>query len=272
MHDAVTRAFAEDLGPLGDLTAALVPADAKVSAALRSRAEGVLAGTACADETFARVDTAISVTWHLTDGDALSPGDVIATVTGPLASVLTAERTALNFLCHLSGVASLTRRFVDVVSAANQRCRVWDTRKTTPGLRALEKAAVRAGGGVNHRGSLSDFVLVKDNHLAGLTITEAVARAKERWPARVVEVECDRIAQVAEALAAGATLVLCDNMTPDQVAESVAVADGRALIEVSGGVTLDTVADYAVAGADLISTSVITQSAPALDIGLDLVP
>jgi nicotinate-nucleotide pyrophosphorylase (carboxylating) len=268
----VARAFAEDLGALGDLTAALVPADAKVGAALRSRAEGVLAGTACAAETFARVDTAITVTWHLTDGDALAPGDVIATVTGPLASVLTAERTALNFLCHLSGVASLTRRFVDVVSAANPRCRVWDTRKTTPGLRALEKAAVRAGGGVNHRGSLSDFVLVKDNHLAGLTITEAVVRAQERWPARAVEVECDRLEQVAEALAAGATLVLCDNMTPDEVAQSVAVAGGRALVEVSGGVTLDTIAGYAAAGADLISTSVITQSAPALDIGLDLAP
>jgi nicotinate-nucleotide pyrophosphorylase (carboxylating) len=272
VHEAVARAFAEDLGALGDLTAALVPADAKVGAALRSRAEGVLAGTACAAETFARVDAAISVTWHLTDGDALAPGDVIATVTGPLASVLTAERTALNFLCHLSGVASLTRRFVDVVSAANPRCRVWDTRKTTPGLRALEKAAVRAGGGVNHRGSLSDFVLVKDNHLAGLTITEAVVWAQERWPARAVEVECDRLEQVAEALAAGATLVLCDNMTPDEVAQSVAVAGGRALVEVSGGVTLDTIAGYAAAGADLISTSVITQSAPALDIGLDLAP
>ena len=272
MHDAVARAFAEDLGPLGDLTAALVAPEAKVAAAIRSRANGVVAGTACAAQTFALVDPAITVTWHLADGDTVGPGDVIATVTGPLASVLTAERTALNFLCHLSGVASLTRRFVDTVTATNPACRVWDTRKTTPGLRALEKAAVRAGGGVNHRGSLSDFVLVKDNHLAGLTITEAVRRAHDRWPARAVEVECDRLEQVTEAIVAGATLVLCDNMTPEQVARSVALAAGRALIEVSGGVTLDTIAGYAAAGADLISTSVITQSAPALDIGLDLVP
>jgi nicotinate-nucleotide pyrophosphorylase (carboxylating) len=270
VHDAVARACAEDLGPLGDLTAALVPPDAKVAAAVRSRADGVLAGTACATEAFAQVDPAVTVTWHLGDGDGLGRGDVIATVTGPLSSVLTAERTALNFLCHLSGVASLTRRFVDAVGAANPACRVWDTRKTTPGLRALEKAAVRAGGGVNHRGSLSDFVLVKDNHLAGLTIAEAVGRAHERWPARTVEVECDRLEQVTEAVAAGAGLVMCDNMTPTQVADSVALAAGRALIEVSGGITLDTVAAYAAAGADLISTSVITQSAPALDIGLDL--
>jgi nicotinate-nucleotide pyrophosphorylase (carboxylating) len=270
VQEAVARAFAEDLGPLGDLTAALVPPDAKVTAVLRSRADGVLAGSACVDAAFAQLDPSVSVTWHLGDGGRLAPGDAIATVTGPLGSVLTAERTALNFLCHLSGVASLTRRFVDAAASGDPGCRVWDTRKTTPGLRALEKAAVRAGGGVNHRGSLSDFVLVKDNHLAGLTITEAVNRARAMWPARAVEVECDRLEQVAEAVAAGAALVLCDNMTPAQVAESVAAVAGRALVEVSGGVTLDTVAGYAAAGADLISTSVITQSAPALDIGLDL--
>lgn len=275
IRDAVGRAFAEDLGPLGDLTAALVPADAKVAATLRSRADGVLAGTACAAEAFAYLgdaypDDRVTVTWHLVDGDHVSRGDVIATVSGPLAPVLTAERTALNFLCHLSGVATLTRRFVDTVTAANPATRVWDTRKTTPGLRALEKAAVRAGGGVNHRGSLSDFVLVKDNHLAGITITEAVHRAQQRWPGRSVEVECDRLEQVTEAVGAGATIVLCDNMTPVQVAQSVVLVAGRALIEVSGGITLDTIAAYAAAGADLISTSVITQSAPAFDIGLDL--
>ena len=270
IREAVGRAFAEDLGPLGDLTAALVPADAKVAASLRSRADGVLAGTMCATEAFAFIDTAVTVTWHLSDGDHLDPGDVIATMTGPLASVLTAERTALNFLCHLSGIATLTHRFVDAAAAANPATRVWDTRKTTPGLRALEKAAVRAGGGVNHRGSLSDFVLVKDNHLAGITITEAVHAALRRWPGRSVEVECDRLEQVTEAVGAGATIVLCDNMTPAQVTESVVVAGGRSLIEVSGGITLDSIAAYAAAGADLISTSVITQSAPAFDIGLDL--
>jgi len=268
--DAVRRALDEDLGPLGDVTASLLPPGASVAAALRARAEGVLAGSACATEAFRQVDSSVVVDWRLVDGDAVAPGDVIATITGPLASVLTAERTALNFLCHLSGVATLTARFVAVVTAANASTRIWDTRKTLPGLRALEKAAVRAGGGVNHRGSLSDFVLVKDNHLAGVSITEAVAGAKQRWPARAVEVECDRLQQVVEAVDAGATLVLCDNMTPAEVAECVAVADRRVLVEVSGGVTLDTVAGYAAAGADLISTSVITQSAPALDIGLDL--
>jgi nicotinate-nucleotide pyrophosphorylase (carboxylating) len=270
VQDAVRRALDEDLGPLGDVTAALLPAEATVAAALRARTDGVVAGTACATETFRQLDPGVIVSWQRVDGDRVGPGDVIGTVTGPLRSVLTAERTALNFLCHLSGVATSTARFVAAVATANGTTRVWDTRKTLPGLRALEKAAVRAGGGVNHRGSLSDFVLVKDNHLAGLTIAEAVERAKSRWPGRTVEVECDRLQQVSDAIDAGATLVLCDNMSPAEVAESVAVAAGRVLIEVSGGVTLETIAAYAAAGADLISTSVITQSAPALDIGLDL--
>ena len=270
VSDAVRRALDEDLGPLGDITAALLPPGATVAAALRARADGVLAGHACVTEAFRQIDPSVVVDWRLVDGDRVAPADVVATITGPLASVLTAERTALNFLCHLSGVATLTARFVAATGAANATTRVWDTRKTLPGLRALEKAAVRAGGGVNHRGSLSDFVLVKDNHLAGVSIADAVAGAKARWPGRAVEVECDRLAQVVEAVDAGATLVLCDNMTPAEVADCVAVAGGRVLVEVSGGVTLDTVASYAAAGADLISTSVITQSAPALDIGLDL--
>jgi nicotinate-nucleotide pyrophosphorylase (carboxylating) len=270
VREAVRRAFDEDLGPLGDLTAALLPPGATVAAALRSRADGVVAGTACVTEAFAQIDPAVAIEWRLVDGHRMAPGDVVGTVTGPLASVLTAERTALNFLCHLSGVATLTARFVAAVAAAGTTARVWDTRKTLPGLRALEKAAVRAGGGVNHRGSLSDFVLVKDNHLAGVSIDDAVARAKARWPGRTVEVECDRMTQVVEAIEAGATLVLCDNMTPAEVADCVAVANGRVLIEVSGGITLDTIVAYAAAGADLISTSVITQSAPAIDIGLDL--
>jgi nicotinate-nucleotide pyrophosphorylase (carboxylating) len=270
VRDAVARALAEDLGPLGDLTAALVPDQVMVVAEIRSRGDGVLAGSACATEAFGQVSPAVSMHWHVDDGVRIAKGDVVATVTGPLAPVLTAERTALNFLCHLSGVATLTRRFVDAVTAVNPRTRVWDTRKTLPGLRALEKAAVRAGGGVNHRGSLSDFVLIKDNHLAGLTITQAVHRARERWPGRTVEVECDRLEQVIEALTAGATLIMCDNMTPEAVRECVAVVAGRVPIEVSGGVTLETAATFAAAGADLISTSAITQSAPAFDLGLDL--
>lgn len=270
VREAVARALAEDLGPLGDLSAALVAPDTVVVAHLRARSAGVLAGAACATEAFGQVDPRIELRWERGDGASVAPGDVVASVAGPLASVLTAERTALNFLCHLSGVATLTHQFVVAATAANPATRIWDTRKTLPGLRALEKAAVRAGGGVNHRGSLSDFVMVKDNHLAGLTITEAVATAKRRWPARAVEVECDRIEQVREAIGAGATIVLLDNMRPDDVRACVDLVAGRILVEVSGGVRLDNVADYAAAGADLISTSAITQSAPALDLGLDL--
>ncbi|HEY3703365.1 MAG TPA: carboxylating nicotinate-nucleotide diphosphorylase [Acidimicrobiales bacterium] len=279
VRDAVGRALAEDLLPLGDLTASLLPAGSGTDARLVARAEGVLAGRACATEAFAQVDPAVRVAWQLDDGAALAPGRTIASVCGPAGSVLSAERTALNFLCHLSGVATVTRHLVDRVQAANPATRILDTRKTTPGLRALEKAAVRAGGGVNHRGSLSDGVLVKDNHLGGVTIAEAVTRARRSWPGRLLEVECDRPEQVAEALASGAGQVLLDNMTPDEVATCVTmvrerVADGpdgaRVLVEVSGGVTVDTVGAFASAGADLISVGAITHSAPALDIGLDL--
>ena len=267
VRDAVARALAEDLLPLGDLTAALVPEGATAGAAVVARQAGVVAGAACVIETFAQLDPSVRVDWQAADGTAVVPGQALATIEGPLAPILSGERTALNFLCHLSGIATLTRRFVE---AAGGRAIIWDTRKTLPGLRALEKAAVRAGGGCNHRGNLSEFVLVKDNHLAGLTITDAVRRARQRWPARTVEVECDRREQVEEAVAAGSTLVLLDNMAPDDVAECVTLVAGRASVEVSGGITLETVAAYAAAGADLISTSAITQSAPALDIGLDI--
>jgi nicotinate-nucleotide pyrophosphorylase (carboxylating) len=269
-REIVRRALAEDLG-WGDVTTeATVPSELRARGIILAKSPCVIAGLEVAAEVFTQLDPGCTFERRRKDSDACQPGDIVAEVHGGAAAMLTAERTALNFLCHLSGVASLTRRFVRAAAAANPKCRMWDTRKTTPGLRALEKAAVRAGGGVNHRGSLSDFVLVKDNHLAGLSITDAVSRARERWPARAVEVECDHLEQVAEAVAAGATVVLCDNMTPDQVRQSVELAGGRTLIEVSGGITLDTVAAYAAAGADLISTSAITQSAPALDIGLDI--
>jgi len=270
VRDAVARALAEDLGPLGDLTAALVPADARAVADVVARADGVIAGTACATEAFAQLDGDVIVQWLVDDGASVGAGTKLGSVAGPLRSVLTGERTALNFLCHLSGVATATHRFV---VAAGDRVRILDTRKTLPGLRALEKAAVRAGGGVNHRGSLSDFVLLKDNHLAGVTITDAVHRSHSQWPGRAVEVECDRIEQVEEAVAAGASMVLLDNMTPGEVRASVTlVRDARAdvLVEVSGGITLENVRAYADAGADVVSTSVITQSAPALDIGFDI--
>ncbi|HVL93425.1 MAG TPA: carboxylating nicotinate-nucleotide diphosphorylase [Acidimicrobiales bacterium] len=268
--EVVARALAEDLGVFGDITAALVPADAVARGAFVARAAGVLAGRRCAAEVFARVAPGVELGWALDDGDALSAGTRIATVAGALRPVLTAERSALNFLGHLSGVATLTRRYVDAV--AGTACRILDTRKTTPGLRALEKAAVRAGGGANHRASLSDMVLVKDNHLTGLSIAEAVAAARRRWPMRTVEVECDDLDQVDQAVRAGADVVMLDNMDPDDVATGVALVGGRALVEVSGGVTLATAAAYAAAGADLISVGALTASAPSLDVGLDLVP
>jgi nicotinate-nucleotide pyrophosphorylase (carboxylating) len=271
--EAVARALAEDLLPLGDLTAALVPAEATAHLAIVSRSAGVVAGRACALEAFRQVDPTLEVRWRIGDGGAVVPGDHVAEVVGPLRSILTAERTVLNFLGHLSGVATLTRRYVDAVRAANPATRVLDTRKTTPGLRALEKAAVRAGGGHNHRGSLSDAVLVKDNHLAGLSIGAAVARAKDLWPGRMVEVECDHPAQVDEAVAAGATVIMLDNMTSEEVAGCVSrlrAAGVDTLVEVSGGVTLETAPGLAAAGADLISVGALTHSAPVLDLGFDL--
>ena len=271
VREAVGRALAEDLGVLGDLTStALIPAEAVGVGHFVARRPGVLAGTAVAAEVFAQLDPAVSVTWAAADGDGLNSGQRIGTVTGPLRSVLTGERSALNFLGHLSGIATLTRAHVDAAAGTGGRCRIRDTRKTTPGLRSLEKAAVRAGGGANHRGNLSDAVLVKDNHLRHCSIADAVERARSCWPGVAVEVEADTLDQVSEAKAAGADIILVDNMTPDEVAKAVTIAGGAVPIEVSGGVSLDTVAAYAAAGADLISVGALTHSAPVLDIGLDL--
>ncbi|MBL8777274.1 MAG: carboxylating nicotinate-nucleotide diphosphorylase [Acidimicrobiales bacterium] len=277
VREAVGRAIAEDLTPLGDLTSGLLPATARATAEFVARTDGVLAGRLCADEAFRQIDPWVTATWAADDGDAVHAGQVLGRVDGPLASVLTGERTALNFLSHLSGVATLTRRYVDAVAAAGGGAQVWDTRKTTPGLRSLEKAAVRAGGGRNHRGNLSDWVMLKDNHLTVLGITDAVATAKDRWPARTIHVECASLEEVIEALGAGADALLLDNMSPDEVrAAMAAVGEHRAgggapcLVEASGGINLDTIAAYAVTGVDLISVGAITNSAPVLDIGLDI--
>jgi len=277
VRDAVGRALAEDLVPLGDITSALLPAGATAVARFVPRQPGVLAGTACATETFAQLDASVEVAWTAADGDRVTPGQVVGTVRGPMAAILTGERTALNFLCHLSGVATLTRRFVDA-AAEGGPARVWDTRKTTPGLRSLQKAAVRAGGAVNHRGNLSEWVMFKDNHLALLGIREAVAAAKAAWPGKLVHVEAGDLDQLRQGLEAGADAILLDNMTPDEAREAVDVAEAwaaehggrRPLLECSGGITIDTAAAYAATGVDLLSTSQITQSAPALDIGLDI--
>ncbi|MEY2434783.1 MAG: hypothetical protein QOC92_4508 [Acidimicrobiaceae bacterium] len=271
VRTAVARALEEDLTPLGDITSALLPSELVGDADFVVRTPGVLAGVACAAETFAQIDGSVTLAWTADDGDDVDAKQVIGHVTGPLASILTGERTALNFLGHLSGIATLTH---ELVLAASGQARIWDTRKTTPGLRVLEKAAVRAGGGSNHRGNLSDWVLLKDNHLTVLGIDDAVRLAHERWPARTVHVECDSLDQVEQAITAGADALLLDNMSPDEVRNAVALADARdgrrLLLEVSGGITLEMVAAYAQTGIDCISVGAITNSAPVLDIGLDI--
>lgn len=264
----VAAALAEDLGTLGDLTSiACIDAAARGSGAFAARRPGVLAGTASAHEVFAQLDSRVEVEWLEGDGAVLHTGTVVARVHGPLRSILAAERSALNLLGHLSGVATLTARYVELAAG---RTRIRDTRKTLPGLRALEKAAVRAGGGFNHRECLSDAVLIKDNHLAGRSLTAAVRASRDRWPGRIIEVECDTLDQVREAKTTGADLVLLDNMTPTEVGEAVALLDGAPPAEVSGGIDLDTVAAYAAARPAFVSVGALTHSAPVLDLGLDI--
>ena len=273
----VERALSEDLTPFGDLTSSLLDPTVQATAEFRAREAGVLAGTLCVDETFRTVDPALEISWHVRDGASIAAGDVLAVAAGPFAKMLTAERTALNFLSHLSGVASNAARWVSI---ADGRVIVWDTRKTLPGYRSLQKAAVRAGGASNHRGNLSDWLMLKDNHLVGLTITEAVERARVLWPGRTIHVEADREEQMIEALDADAEIILLDNFSPDELVDLVIKADAwsaesgrkRSLLEASGGITLDTLDGYAGTGVDLLSSGSITNSARVLDIGLDVVP
>ncbi len=268
VREVVARALAEDLGLLGDLTSiAVIDESATGTGRFVARGEGVLAGTAAATETFAQIDPDVRVEWQLADGSELIADQVAGTVSGSMRSLLAGERTALNLLQHCSGIATVTRRYV---RASRGKSRIRDTRKTLPGLRALEKAAVRAGGGFNHRESLSDAVLIKDNHLAHLGLRQAVERSRARWPGRVIEVECDTLEQVAEAVGARPDLLLLDNMDPDQVREAKSLVEGTIPLEVSGRVSLETVGAYAEAGVDYISVGAITHSAPALDIALDL--
>jgi nicotinate-nucleotide pyrophosphorylase (carboxylating) len=275
VREAVDRALVEDLTPMGDITSALLPPGLRARARFVPRDDGVLAGARCVDESFRQVDDTLEVTWSADDGDGVTAGLPVAEVRGSLASILTGERTALNFLGHLSGIATLTARFVSAVEAAGGALRVWDTRKTTPGLRALEKAAVRAGGGANHRGNLSEWVLLKDNHLELMPIGEAVAHARRRWPGRTVQVECADARMVAEAVKADADALLLDNMTPAAVRSVVldvrAQHPARPLLEISGRIDLDRISAYATTGADLVSIGALTHSAPVLDIGLDVV-
>jgi nicotinate-nucleotide pyrophosphorylase (carboxylating) len=270
----VAAALAEDLGPRGDLTGQLLDESLRATAQFVVRERGVLAGEACALATFAVVDPSLDVEFIRHDGDALEPGDVIATVAGSMRSIVAAERTALNFVCHLSGVATATRVLVEAVSDAPRPVAVLDTRKTIPGLRSLEKAAVRAGGGTNHRSSLSDAILLKDNHLRVIGIKGAVALATARFPGVSVQVECDRFDQVVTALDAGATAILLDNMSPALATECVELVRrhrDEVFVEASGRITATSARDYAMAGVDAISSGALTHSVRSLDIGLDLV-
>jgi nicotinate-nucleotide pyrophosphorylase (carboxylating) len=276
----VEWALAEDLGKEGDLTSqAVIPADLKGNAVLVARTPGVLAGLPAVEIVLTGVDGQLGLHRHHQDGDLLAAGDNIATIVGPMRSLLEAERTALNFLQRLSGVATQTRRYVDAV--ASLPCRILDTRKTTPGWRLMEKYAVRCGGGHNHRMGLFDGVLIKDNHLAALgpptsSITEAVRLARDRHGTRVpLEIEVDNLAQLDVALQAMPDIILLDNMGPADLREAVrrrnAVAPG-VLLEASGGITLAGLRDVAETGVDRISVGALTHSAPALDIGLDYRP
>ncbi len=277
----VRSTVAEDLDGGVDVTsAATVPAEQRSTLDLVARGTGVAAGVPVAAAVFDAVsdgDAEVSVVTP--DGTRVSPGDVLLTVTGRTRDLLTAERTALNLLCHLSGVATATAQWADAVAGSGTRVR--DTRKTTPGLRVLEKYAVRCGGGVNHRMSLSDAALVKDNHVvAAGGVAAAFEAVRAMWPGLPVEVEVDSLGQLAEVLDAGADLVLLDNFTPDQMRLAVGIAREqaertgapRALLEASGGLTLPDAADVGATGVDYVAVGALTHSAPVLDIGADLRP
>jgi nicotinate-nucleotide pyrophosphorylase (carboxylating) len=269
-REVVRRALAEDLG-WGDVTTeATVPAELRAKGVLLAKAPCVVAGLDVAAEVFQQLDPGCGFDRRKKDGDRCAAGDVIAEVRGGAAPMLTAERTALNFLQRLSGIATLTRRFVD---AAGGAIIVLDTRKTTPTLRALEKYAVRAGGATNHRSGLDDGILIKDNHirLAG-GVAEAVKRMKDDDPEMSIEVEAQSLEQVDEALAAGVTLILVDNLPLEAIKEAVRRAQGRAKVEISGGVTLDRLPELAKTGAHYVSVGALTHSAPAVDISFELEP
>jgi nicotinate-nucleotide pyrophosphorylase (carboxylating) len=266
----VRAALQEDLGRAGDITSALTIADGtQATARLVARKPGHICGLNCAETAFRLVDPSLRFMPAIADGDAVTAGALLATIEGPARSLLTGERVALNFLGHLSGVATATAALVQAVAGTGAR--IVCTRKTIPGLRALQKYAVRCGGGFNHRFGLDDAVLVKDNHIAAAGgIAPALSRLRAGLGHMVrIEIEIDTLAQLEEALALGADVLLLDNMAPDTLARAVAMAKGRAVLEASGNVTLASVRAIAETGVDYISAGAITHSAPNLDIGLD---
>ncbi|MGH2355947.1 MAG: carboxylating nicotinate-nucleotide diphosphorylase [Chloroflexota bacterium] len=268
----VAAALAEDVGPGDVTTLATIPAHATCEAQLRTRQVGVMAGLPVAIEAFQQLDATLEIVEHRHDGDQLQPGDLLLTIAGGARPVLTAERVALNFLQRLSGIATITAQYVGLVR--DTKAVIVDTRKTTPGLRQLEKYAVRVGGGRNHRFGLFDGVLIKDNHIEAATdgIGAVVLTARRAVPHSLrIEVETDTLDQVREAVEAGADAILLDNMPPETMRQAVELIGGRALAEASGGITLATVGAVAQSGVDLISVGALTHSAPSLDLGLDFV-
>jgi nicotinate-nucleotide pyrophosphorylase (carboxylating) len=268
-RDLIKRALAEDLQGGQDITSvATVSGDEKIVADFTARKSGVVAGIDMARAVLEEVgltDIAVLVK----DGASVKSGEVLMTVRGDTRAILLAERTALNFLGHLSGIASLTRTWVDAVAGTN--CIIRDTRKTTPGMRLLEKYAVRMGGGTNHRMSLSDAALIKDNHIAAAGgVAQAFSKVREKFPTSEIEIEVDTLDQLREALPLKPDLVLLDNMSPAQCAEAVSIVAGATKLEASGGITLDNAKAYALTGVQFLAIGALTHSAPVFDIGLDL--
>ena len=269
-RELVRRALAEDFG-WGDVTSeAIIDREQKARGVLVAKTTCVMAGVDIAAEAFRQLDPAVQITIHCRDGARCERGSDIAEIRGRARALLTAERTALNFLQRLCGIATLTRQFVDV---ADGRITVLDTRKTTPVLRALEKYAVRAGGGVNHRSGLDDGILIKDNHIRlARTVTRAVTAMRQANREMPTEVEAQSLAQVDEALEAGADIVLLDNLSTEEIIEAVKRCTGRAKTEISGGVTLQRLRELAATGADFVSVGALTHSAPAVDISFEIEP
>jgi nicotinate-nucleotide pyrophosphorylase (carboxylating) len=274
IEEIIDRALAEDLGKGDVTTETLIPGNQQGTGFIVAKKEGILAGIKVAKQVFHRVDPELKVEILLEDGARVRPGSKVAEVSGSIASILKAERVALNFLQRLSGIASETNRYVEAVKGLPVR--IMDTRKTTPGLRSLEKYAVRVGGGENHRMNLGDGILIKDNHIValrsrGLNIKEIIAKARQNAPQRLpVEVEVRTVSEALEAVEAGADIVMLDNMNLEDMRKAVKSIRGRALIEASGGITLDNVRAVAETGVDFISIGALTHSAKALDISLEL--
>ncbi|WP_299480201.1 carboxylating nicotinate-nucleotide diphosphorylase [uncultured Roseibium sp.] len=271
VQEAVKSALLEDWGRAGDITSqATLPKSARASAAIAARKPGVLCGLAFAASAFLQTDKGLIFEATKHDGDHLSPKETVARIQGPARALLSAERVALNFVGHLSGIATATSRFAEAIQ--HTKAKIVCTRKTTPGLRAFEKYAVKCGGGANHRFGLDDAILIKDNHIAVAGGVRKAIEAAKAFAGHLVkiEVEVDTLEQLREALDAAPDVIMLDNMSPETLREAVALTDGRALLEASGGIELDTVKSVAEAGVDLISTGWITHSAPVLDLGLDI--